>query len=393
MNIGIITQYYKSSNYGGLLQAYALSTFLKKQGYNCEQICFDFYSLKNKKSLSLSRCLSKRGIVKTVLIFVKRFFVEKICATLFRVKREINIRVESCKFFRENVISHSDRTYNKDSIKECQSYDTLITGSDQVWNCNEGCFLPAFWLSFADGKVKKISYAASVSMNEIPEELHNFIRNALSSFNAISVRENSDVKLIGDIVGKEKEVVHVLDPTLLLEHIDWLNLCAPNPYRGRKYVFAYLLGSKWEDRAFIKKFAKKHGLEIVFIPYMQNMYRSCDLFFGDIRLNDVSPQLFLALIRDASFVITDSFHGTVFSNVFHVNFLTLKRNSDLSKKSMNSRLYSLLNMLKMEDRLISDDTNEKVLEAFPTIDFDKVDAIIKEEKMKSLNFLNDALRC
>ena len=393
MKIGIITQYYKSSNYGGLLQAYALSRFLKKKGYDCEQICFNYYSSKKGKSLSLSKSLSKRGIINFFLVAFKRFLVDKLCAVLSHAKKKINIRIDSCRDFRENVISHSDSVYDNETIKECQSYDALITGSDQVWLCNVETFHPGFWLSFANEGIKKISYAASVSMNEIPAELHDFIRNALNTFNAISVRENSDVKLIGDIVGKGKEIVQVLDPTLLLERIDWFNLCAPNPYRDRKYVFAYLLGSNRKDRTFVKRFAKKEGLEIVFIPYMQNKYKSCDLFFGDIRLNDVSPQLFLSLIRDASYVITDSFHGTVFSNIFHVNFLVLKRNLDSSKKSMNSRLYSLLNLLKMEDRLISNDSSEQTLKNLPTIDFDTVDAIIDEEKKKSVSFLNNALRC
>ena len=393
MKVGIITQYYKSSNYGGLLQAYALSTFLKKKGYDCEQICFNYYLSKKNKPLSLSKRLFTKGLIKSLLVFIKCSFLEKICATLSHAKRKINIRIDSCRDFREYVISHSDRVYDNESIKECQSYEALITGSDQVWLCNVETFHPGFWLSFANDSVKKISYAASVSMNEIPVELHDFIRHALDSFNAISVRESSDVKLIGDIIGKEKEIIQVLDPTLLLERIDWFNLCAPNPYRGRKYVFAYLLGSKWKDRAFVKKFAKNEGLEIVFIPYMQNKYKSCDLFFGDIRLNDVSPQLFLSLIRDASCVITDSFHGTVFSNIFHVNFLVLKRNSDASKKSMNSRLYSLLNMLKMEDRLISNDSSEQTLKNLSAVDFDAVDAIIDEEKKKSETFLNNALRC
>lgn len=393
MKIGIVTQYYKSSNYGGLLQAYALSMFLKKKGYDCEQICFNYYSSPKGRSFSLSKSLSKRGIVKSFIIAAKRYFIDKLCAALSHAKEKINIRIESCRDFREDVISHSDSVYDNETIKECQSYDALITGSDQVWLCNVETFHPGFWLSFANEKVRKISYAASVSMNEIPAELHDFIRHALNSFNAISVRECSDVKLIGDIVGNEKEIVQVLDPTLLLERIDWFNLCAPNPYRGRKYVFAYLLGAKKEDRAFIRKFAKKEGLEIVFIPYMQNKYRSCDLFFGDIRLNDVSPQLFLSLIRDASCVITDSFHGTVFSNIFHVNFLVLKRNSDTSKKSMNSRLYSLLNMLKIEDRLISNDFSEQTLKNLPTIDFDTIDALIDDEKKKSETFLNNALRC
>jgi hypothetical protein len=393
MKVGIITQYYKSSNYGGLLQAYALLMFLKKKGYDCEQICYNFYSSKKNKSPSLSKSLSQRGIIKSFLVAAKRFLIDKICAALSRAKRKISIRIESCRDFRENVICHSDRVYDDNSISECQSYDALITGSDQVWLCNVKNLHPGFWLSFANKKVKKISYAASVSMNEIPVEFHDFIRHALDSFNAISVRESSDVKLIGDIIGKEKEIIQVLDPTLLLERIDWFNLCAPNPYRGRKYVFAYLLGAKKEDRAFIRKFAKKEGLEIVFIPYMQNKYRSCDLLFGDIRLYDVSPQLFLSLIRDASCVITDSFHGTVFSNIFHVNFLVLKRNSDASKKSMNSRLYSLLNMLKMEDRLVSNDFDEKMLKNMSMIDFDTVDAIIEQEKKKSETFLDNALRC
>lgn len=391
MKIGIVTQYYKSTNYGGLLQAYALSAFLKKIGNDCEQICFNYYRKTKKSHRSFAEVIRKRGLINFFGIVVNRIFFNRLKNVFFHVNDKILTRQRACKYFRESVISHSDKIYDNETIKNCQAYDVLITGSDQVWLCNVNNFHPGFWLSFADNRVKKISYAASVSMNEIPFELHGFIRNALKSFDAVSVREKNDVKIIKDIIGEEKDVSCVLDPTFLLERTEWECLCEKNPFHGNQYIFVYLLGAKKEDRSFIKDYAKKHGLKVIFIPYMQNVYRSCDDFFGDVRLFDVSPQLFLSLVRDATFVFTDSFHGCVFSNIFHVNYFVFKRDLDTSKLSMNSRLYSLLSILKMESRMVSNNISLHDLEEIPSINFETVDAIIDEERKKSVNFLRKAL--
>lgn len=391
MKIGIVTQYYKSCNYGGLLQSYALSTFLKKTGNECEQVCFDYYRKTKTNQRSLGEVIRERGLIPFGGMVLNRLLFNRLKSAFLHVNHKISIRQGACKYFRESVISHSDKVYDNETIKDCQNYDVIITGSDQVWLCNVNNFHPGFWLSFADDRVKKVSYAASISMKEIPFELHDFVKKALSSFCAISVREKIDVKIIKDIIGEEKDVSCVLDPTFLLERNEWENLCEKNPFHGERYIFAYLLGSRKEDRAFIKNYAKKHGLKVIFIPYIQNVYRPCDDFFGDVQLFDVSPQLFLSLIHDATLVFTDSFHGSVFSNIFHVNYFVFKRDLDASKLSMNSRLYSLLSMLKMESRMISNDISLHDLEGIPKINFEVVDAIIDEEKKRSINFLKRAL--
>lgn len=391
MKIGIITQYYKSANYGGLLQAYALSLFLKQKGFVNEQICFNYYS-HSKDSLnkrSILNVLNRNGLVKSLFLVGKRYFVDKVKSRIFSVNKKIAIRKKSCEYFRESLIAHSTNVYNNDSIEKCQDYDVLITGSDQVWSFN--CFHPGFWLTFANPNVKKISYAASISMKEIPMEKREFVRESLSSFTRISVREKQDIQLLKEILGSEKDISWVLDPTLLLQPTLWHNICENNPYKNEKYIFAYLLGDKKADRSFIRRYAKYKKMKIIFIPYIQNHYRACDDFFGDIQLAGVSPQLFLSLIKDASCVITDSFHGTVFSNIFETNFYVLKRDSDESTHSANSRLYSLLDMLNLTSRIIPNDMDVYDIEKLPKINYDYINSIISEQRNKSEYFLINAL--
>jgi len=111
MKIGIITQYYNSSNYGGLLQAYALSTFLINQGYETEQICFNFYSKKRSSTSSLKVSLKHGRTLKNLLLFIKRISLDKPLSILFHANKKIATRKNSCKYFREKIIHHSKKIY------------------------------------------------------------------------------------------------------------------------------------------------------------------------------------------------------------------------------------------------------------------------------------------
>lgn len=394
IKVGVITMYYGNSNYGACLQAYALPAVINKMGFDCEQISFTF---RNQSGTSLKQKIKETiknyGVTKTVRIINEacRQKIRKEIDIVTGVTSKINMRNQAVANFREQFIPHSSRIYSNQEIGQCDGYDAYVCGSDQIWRIGWGYLNPGFWLSFVHDGGKKISYAASISMNEIPEEECTLVRKALEDYTFISVREYQGKKILDKILQEEYKVEWVVDPTLLLDKSEWEEIASENPYKSERYIFAYLLGDKIKDRQSIMKYAYAHNMKVITIPFLLGEYRSCDKTFGDIQIADVSPQLFLSLIRDAEYVVTDSFHGTVFSLIFHTKFWCLKRSTDSSKGSMNSRIYSLLDLCECDKRvvenkdLISDNNKEK------EIDFSKIDEIISSERIRCKELLYQAL--
>ena len=150
----------------------------------------------------------------------------------------------------------------------------------------------------------------------------------------------------------------MLDPTLLLSSEEWNEVAAENPVK-EPYVFAYILGDRKDNQKCAKYFAKKKGLKLVTFPLTAS--RSIrQAFFGDIHSYG-GPDVWLSLIRDAEYVITDSFHAVVFSIVYRKRFVVLRRSVDGEKGSMNSRMYSLCKMFpEIEERVVSNNTEDLV---------------------------------
>ncbi len=385
--IGIATQYTNSCNYGGVLQSYALCKKLTNMGYISNQICFID---KQESFMSKMKRLMKNGHIVPVIKNNAYDQWNKIWGKIFNSHYEINKRYKAFSDFR-NEIPHTEIIYSYKSIKDCTEFDIYITGSDQVWRIGESRYISDFyWLNFVPKDKLKISYAASLSTKDVPKELHSKIRELLSDYKAISVREFQDKQILDKIIGNNK-AQWVLDPTLLLSKDEWIDLCEKNPYKKQPYVFVYLLGNNKKQRSFIRKWAKRNNKIIIFIPYLLGQYRGCDRKFGDIRRSDVTPNLWLSLIRDADCVFTDSFHACVFSSIFHTPFYVFKRSSDKQKDSMNSRIYSLAELLECNDRIIEDNANMSDLPPLSDIDFILSDRKVAEQKKYSLEFLINAL--
>lgn len=386
--IGIATLYTGSTNYGGCLQAYALCKVLKDIGYDPYQITYKPY---NHSSMKQKIIRAIKG--KLLLTMLKVRFHSIIVSVQNRIHQtndEINTFKQSFCEFRDSI-PHTSMIYNDVTINQCSDFDVYITGSDQVWNLWSSLSLsPFYWLEFVGDNKKKISYAASISKKDFPRELYPKVKELLSSYSAISVREKSDKELLDRILDSEK-VQWVLDPTLLLYRDDWERVCEKNPFIERRYVFAYLLGDNMKHRKFVTEWAKKHNKIVINIPYLLGHYRKCDKNFGDIKKSDVTPNLWLSLIRDADCVFTDSFHATVFSSIFHTPFYVFKRSKDSSKHSMNSRIYSLMQLFDTENRIVNDDSDISSLININEIDFSKIDRIIAAEKRKSIAFLKNAI--
>lgn len=373
MKIGIITHYYNSTNYGGLLQAYALCRFLNAEGHEAKQICYDrryeipFWS--DYSFLNRQKYLFKRFLIinlKTVLKGGK--------------KALLSGNAKKTRDFAINYIPHTSSVYNSRNLSMAnREFDAFITGSDQVWHPNTVC--GAYLLDFVESDKKKISYAASIAVEQLTQEQLKRYGQSLSSFSAISVREESGAEIVRPISPIDVEVV--LDPTMLLEKEQWDEVCSPRAISD-EYVFCYFLGNDDTQRECVKEFARSKGLKIASLSLNNNEA------FGDIIVNDASPIDFVSYIKNAAYVFTDSFHATVFALLYKKEFVVFERKE---YKSMGQRIFTLAKIFGVLDRFC--DSDEKVcmayIESLPRV----ADTIrcesFEEIKEKSINYLRKNL--
>lgn len=371
--IGILTEYYNSKNYGGNLQAYALCKFLNNQGYRSEQIQYKkTIDGKSENVGFLSRLIKKISDEGIWLFFTNRIksLVEKI------IKKTIAKNDYGCIANREKSflefnkgIPHGSNVYCDKNIGELnETYELFVVGSDQVWRDIRN---KAYFLNFVDKSIPKISYAASVSRDDLTEEEKDFFGASLNTFKAISVREKETVGLLEKIVDVPTE--WVVDPTLLLSKKEWDEVCGNRIIKGN-YIFAFFIGEGVHNRRTVVEYAQKHNCIIVTIPYLRGKVDICD-FFGFssknvVKLYDVSPRDFISLIRYADCVFTDSFHASVFSIVYEKQFVVFDRPE---RKSMSSRIRSLLDLYEIPERFCKQKGKRRIsyIEELPSIDYSK----------------------
>jgi len=384
MKIGIITHYYNSNNYGGNLQAYALCNVIRKLGYSAEQIQYD--------RKSENRFLGYKKIpLRIIYDKIKSRIKNKVNSMVYGKKYEdgLRLRNKAIRTFNKQSIPHSEQVYNTDTIAQANiSYDVFITGSDQVWHPEAVC--GAYLLNFVDGNVRtKLSYAASLAVNNISQNYEYLLKEALVDFQAVSVREQSAVDIINRVTGSIVE--QVLDPTLLLDSSEWDEIVPKSPISG-KYIFCYFLGGSHNHRQIAKAYAEKYSIKLVTLPYLQGKYQKHDEDFGDIQLYDIDPPLFISLIKHAEYVFTDSFHATVFSILYRKQFVVLERAS--GNGSMGSRLYTLTEIFGVKERFC--DTTEKesfkYIDSLSLIDYDRDFLEFEDLKKASIMFLENNLR-
>lgn len=365
--VGIITHYYQSVNYGGVLQAFALCYILNKYGIKAEQICYDKFSHKNLRERLHTLGHNFKSMIK------KSQHRSAYC--------DIAKRKEAFKNFRENVIPHSKIVYNLDSLNVlAESYDTFVTGSDQVWHPQAVC--DAYLLNLPKRGLIKVSYAASVAKNELTEQEKKRYKNALSDFTAISVREKSAVDLIQPLTNIP--VKWVVDPVFLLQKKDWEKIIASD-IEEKQYIFCYFLGSNDKVRKVAEEFALRKHLKVITIPYLEGNYRKCDEKFGE-KWNDVTPPQLLSLITNAEYVFTDSFHVMAFSIIFHKEFFVFERHT---VNTMSSRIDSLADIFGLKSHFCKEEgkINANFLQQIKPIDYDANFDKFENMRRESLDFI------
>lgn len=356
MKIGILTHYYKSSNYGGNLQAYALVRFLRDLGYDAEQVCYDIFFKRERKESFLKYVIKRIGKVPAYVfcILVRKILLRK---RLNFVKYAVNRRILAFVNFNQNIIHHSREYYDYGNIGLANDrYDAFITGSDQVWHPNNFC--PAYLLTFASSGKKKISYAASIAKSDLNNEEISRLTSSIADYTAISVREEDSAVLLRR--NCKKDIYGVVDPIFLLSEKQWENISKPYPIDS-PYLLTYFLGDNGASRLLAQQFAKEHNLELVSLPYLNGSYRKCDWNFGDKQIFDVGPEHFVSLIKNAEYVFTDSFHAIAFSILFEKKFCVFPREKK-NLLDMSNRISSILQLCHCTDRYCN--TASKMKESY-----------------------------
>ncbi len=379
--VGIITLYYNSPNYGGNLQAYALSKVVQKQNFGVEQICFNPTDNSGvSKKTFLNRFLES---IKKPLHIPKRAFFKLIRKLETKKHNAFTRRAKAMHYFNQYIIPHGVNVYNNATIKQAiNEYDVFITGSDQVWNMTN--YRPVYFLDFVPSNKIKMSYAASISMDVLSDNQKEIIKGHLKDYKAVSVREPNAVKLLEGL--SPVEVKTTLDPTLLLSKEDWDEVCADRVI-AEEYCFCYFLGDNKKERKIATEFAKKRHLKLVFIPHASGWSISLpDLKMQGEKLYDVSPEQFLSLIKHAKCVLTDSFHAVVFSNIYHKQYFVFNRSK---KGEMSSRIVDITALFNQSERFCTGKERETLeyVESLSEIDYSKPNGKFEQLKKESVEFL------
>lgn len=363
MKIGIIT-FHRPINYGAVLQTVALSRKINDMGGEAEII--DYRNELQERSIQNLNFKTAKGAKS------------KIKSLLFsKVNNKKVIKFQEFLKMNSNL---SKKTYDKNNISETNNiYDLFITGSDQVWNLNLTNKDYNYFLKFVDNDQKKVSYASSFGYSNIPEEYKEGSKNYLNKYTKISVREKQGQVIVKDVVGKDATTV--LDPTLLLNKSEWVKLAKEPSFKvPEKFILLYAVSPTDEDFKIAKQLSKKMKMKVILINY--NM----KYVFGMKNCFDLGPEEFLWLFNKATFVITNSFHGTAFSLNFNKNFfvrLSTKKNNG------NSRIENIINIMNLQNRYIDvnnlDNNNSN-------IDWDCVNKRLEGERQNSINIISDYLK-
>lgn len=360
---GAIMTFNQAINYGAVLQMYALQNTIKKMGFECEVIDY--------RSPSLTELYRKKN-------FKDWINIRQLYNWLFRnayIRYNYNGFSE---FIKNHVVMSSKAYYQKQDLNELNEvYDWFIAGSDQVFNLFCSNFDKNYFLTFVKDSNKKKSYAASLGLEIIPDELEDEYYELLHDFNAISIREKTGARVLEKLL--KKECVVNIDPTLLLEKKDWEKIVqhykCENPY-----ILVYVLS---EDKVlfdFARKIAKKENKRIIYVN---------DRFFKKVgmkNLRNVAPEEWLGLLMNADAIVTNSFHGIAFSVRFEKRFFPFLLNKN---QRVNSRIVDFLKLVELDFLLEKCATVENE-ETY--IEYDKVNKILEREKKKSITYLYEILK-
>ena len=377
-NIALISAI--NNNYGTMLQAYAMQTVLQNQGLDVD--VFNYVSNPVKQFY--------RVLNFTFLITKLKAIFIKIVAKIFypQIYSKIKIREKAFVKFKNECLHLTERINSRSELtKKILQYDAAILGSDQVWN-PQNLEMDYYTLNFVPDNIPKITFAPSFGVNDIPKYQIEKTIKYLSRIEHISVRELNGARIIKELINRDVEPV--CDPTALLTSSDWDKLNTDKKYIDGDYIFCYFLGDNIIHRDFANKVAQKLNCKIISIQHMDEFVKS-DLKFSDLAVYDVGPGDFINLIANSKLVITDSFHGTMFSIYYRKPFYVLNYSKKENSKSVNSRIESIVKTLEISSRRIKGNENLENLN-FEDIDWNNIYYNLDKLRSNSFKYLLGALR-
>lgn len=349
-------------NYGSVLQAFALQKTLEKCGYEVDIL--------NYKPNYSSRISKNKTVVSVLVRVVKN-------NPLFAIKRKLRSR--RFQAFRDSYMNLTRKLTTVEEVVsffECEKYDAIICGSDQIWNPHlYGGFNPVFFLVPAPENSLCISYAPSIKVKCLTEDEEEEFKVLLNKFSYISVREQSSVELLENCTNKT--VKWVCDPTLLLSRSEWDDIRNDLGVRFH-YGVVYEIYSDSRLERFITQYNKK-------IPFY-NISNNIDRVRGaSNHFSDIGPLEFISLISKASIVVTNSFHCVVFCIIYDVKFLCFQQEND-------DRLSNLLEYLGLSDHIVKNYEEAIDVLSADTTEYSEYISRLQEFKDESKQFLVNSLR-
>ena len=364
--IGIIT-FQRIGNYGAELQAYALGAKLRHMGYAAENIDYLYY----KHPRHISSAMERPTIPVTFKNRLKILLFPMVAALRNResqrTKRARKIRFND--WFTKNVCVGREYRSVMSLYYDPPKYDVYMVGSDQIWNPRICSNIAPYFLDFAPDGARCVSYASSFGVNELSGPVFYKYKQWLKRFSYIGLREKSGVNIVKGMA-LDAKVAHVLDPTLLLTVEDWSRVAIePNKKPHGTYLLLYDLIASSETVALAKRWANQNGWDVI---------RIGDGAYG--------PGEFIWLFSHAEAVVTNSFHGTVFSILHHRQFYSVIPTGVTNA----GRIESLLQSLSLSHRLVNASMCGR-LEFGPRIEFESVDALLEKMQAKSIDFLKESI--
>ena len=359
--VGILTWHYYL-NFGSALQSFALYRVIKSLGYETVIVNYLDPRLNHIPNTILSRI---KAVVKYILSHVpvlgKRWHINS-----------INFRK---RYFHETQPFNSE----EEGARICRDIAVVCCGSDQIWAPN--CYNPYYFAHFLDGnKVRKISYAASIGLNDIPANLAKVYRQHLLDFYAVSVREKEGSELLKSRCNIDSAVV--LDPTLLVDVSVYEKMQRKVHGIHKPFLFCYFLNNEHQYKENVERYAHEHNLQIVGVSD-----KASDSDWMK-RLTGLGADHFLWLINNAETIMTDSYHGSIFSLLFHKNLRIFQRFEERNPICQNSRIRQLRNNFNLGQRIIM---ATSPIDDSKAIDYNYFESRLKELRASSLDFLKKAL--
>lgn len=370
MNVKVITRH-APSNYGSLLQSIATIRAIEGMGHECEIIDYQRPDERGLKGV-LTQLKQKNcygNPLKRLAYIALRYPIEKYAQVKFDTMRKQYLKMTS-------------RCSTHDELKQLKA-DAFVTGSDQVWGpMMNGMYDSAYFLQFVQGETKRLAYAASFGKTKFEEQIVMEYKTMLADYDNIAVRENSAVELLNGW-GLNNGIGQVLDPTLLLDRAEWKKLLVKEidtrKYAGKKYILIYQIHNDPKLSDYAKRLSAHTGMELLRVNPMLHQIKRGGKF---ICCPDLSE--FLALIDNASCIVTDSFHGTCFAINFNKQFIEI-----LPNNATGTRNLSILELTGLSDRILRFFDDFSLIRK--DIEYHKVNDILKNERNRSLDIMNKLL--